>query len=262
MASREPRRRRTLWTLVWPCLLACCAHEPAAPTAARAVDADTWRAIVESLATQRRDLPVRPWGAVVRMTLREPRTGRIIDGRGAIAVSPGRAVRMILVGAVGATMLDAWATPDRWRIAVPPVDLVRRGAADEPADLPVAFLRWLFFRRLEGTLFGGSLHAGVVNLLLRDGDAVLDVRYATGACAQGALTTTTRRAHARTERLDECRAEGVPRAGDWVRYADEASGLRVDLAIESALPGPASDDAFRDPDAPAPADPGGSEVGS
>lgn len=183
------------------------------------------------------------------MTMRAPRAGRTVDGRGAIAVAPGRAVRIILVGAAGATMLDAWITPDRWRIAVPPADLMRRGGADEPRELPVGFLRWLFFRPLEGTLFAGSMEDGGLLFLLRDGAAVLEVRL--GECDRGKLTTTTRRASAQAEHLDECRASGAsapPAAGDWIRYRHEGSGLSVELAIESVSSGPPEEGAFVDPD--------------
>jgi len=188
--------------------------------------------------------------------MREPRTGHSVDGRGAIAVAPGRALRMILVGAAGATMLDSWVTPDRWRIAVPPAGVLRRGddeasrgeqrLAHEPTDLPVGFLRWLFFRPLAGTLFGGSVQPGRVLFLLRDEDAVIEVRL--GACPGGELAMTTRRSHGRAERLDECRASTGATPGDWVRYEDEKSGLTVDLKIESVARQPPDEDAFRDPD--------------
>ena len=188
--------------------------------------------------------------------MRDARTAHSLDGRGAIAVAPGRALRMILVGPAGATILDAWVTPDRWRIAVPPAGLLRRGPArplelqkpddEEPADLPVGFLRWLFFRPLEGTLFGGSLEPEHLLFLLRDREAVVEVRF--GACPRGELTMTTRRAHGRAERLSECRACDKVTAGDWVRYVDEQNGLTVDLTIESVASVPPEDEAFRDPE--------------
>jgi hypothetical protein len=146
-------------------------------------------------------------------------------------------------------MLDAWVTRDRWRIAVPPANIVRRGGRDEPRDVPVGFLRWWFFRPLEGTLFAAS-HAepsgepGDV-FLLRDADgATVDLRP--GRCLR-----VSRRVHARTERVEECaRTPGVPAPGDRVRYEDEASGLTVDLELESLASEPPDDEAFRDPDAP------------
>jgi hypothetical protein len=179
------------------------------------------------------------------MSMREPHNGRVVDGRGAIAVAPGQALRMILVGAAGATLLDAWMTGERWRIAVPPTDLVRQGGREAPDELPVGFLRWLFFRPVEGTLFAGSLQSGHMLFMLRDDDAVLEVRLR--ACDRGELVTTTRREHGHTERLEECRASSGPRPGDWVRYEDERSGLQVALTIESVAEAPPDAGAFRDP---------------
>jgi hypothetical protein len=153
---------------------------------------------------------------------------------------------MILVGAAGLTLLDAWVTPDEWRVAVPPAGVVRRGAAEEPDDLPVGFLRWSFFRPLEGILFEGRLRPDRV-FFLRDGQAVVEVRHR--PCEHGELTITTRRVHGRTERIDECREPGPPQSGDWVHYEDEANGLRVDLAIEAAAGQAPDEDAFRDPEA-------------
>jgi hypothetical protein len=214
-------------------------------------DPTTWQTIRDALEAQRSARPRRPWAAGLLTTMREPRGGLTIDGRGAIAVAPGRALRMILVGAAGVTMLDAWVTPDQWRIAVPPTGMIRRSdegaSSGAGAGLPVDFLRWLFFRPLEGTLFAGTLERGRARFLLRDDGAVIDVRL--GVCARGELTTTTRRSHGRSERLDECRASGAALGpGDWVRYESEASGLRVDLAIESVAPGPPAEAAFLDPD--------------
>jgi hypothetical protein len=179
------------------------------------------------------------------MSMREPRGGHVIDGRGAIAVLPGQALRMILVGAVGATMLDAWMTPEQWRIVVPPTNLVRHGNRAAPDDLPVGFLRWVFFRPLEGTLFAGSLESGGILFMLRDDDAVLEVHLR--PCERGHLVTTTRRSHGRSERLEECRASDEPRPGDWVRYENQMNGLQVALTIESVAEAPPDGSAFRDP---------------
>jgi hypothetical protein len=81
--------------------------------------------------------------------------------------------------------------------------------------------------------------------LLRDADgATLELRV-------GACLLASRRAGARTERVEDCSArEGATRPGDRVRYEDEASGLTVDLQIESLATEPPDEEAFRDPDAP------------
>lgn len=212
----------------------------------RSPDTTTWRAIQQTLAVEREARPRLPWAAGVSVVMSEPRTARVVDGRGAIAVAPGLGLRMIFVGAAGVTMLDAWVTRDKWRIEVPPAAIVRRGDFEEPRELPIGFLRWSFFRPFAGTLFAGAIHGDHVLMLLRDQDAVLEVRRC--SCDRGELTLTTRRVRGRVERLNECRAASVPRPGDWVHYESDASGLRVDLAIETVAKDAPEEDAFRDPD--------------
>jgi hypothetical protein len=185
-----------------------------------------------------------PYVESIVTTLRDPRSGRVIDGRGAIAVAPGQAVRMILVGGAGATLLDAWVTRSRWRIAVPPLQMVRRGGADDPPELPVGFLRWWFIAGLEGTMFAASPDGTL--LLLRDGEAVVELRL--GACAAGRRVSATRRLQGRSERVEQCRPIERPGAGDEVEYVDLTRGLRVGVRVESVGAAPPDGDAFRDPD--------------
>ena len=213
------------------------------PTAAE------WTRATATLSDLRAGTPRAPFVVTMSTTLRDPRTGRVVDGRGAMAVAPGEAVRMILVGAAGATLLDAWVTRARWRIAVPPIDYVRRGGAEDPVDLPVGFLRWWFFAPFEGTLFAASVRPAGILWLLRRADAVVELRL--GACPSGGLRLAATRRHAgRAEDVDECSPSphGGPAAGDVVRYVDESSGLRVEIAVESVGAAPADGEAFRDPD--------------
>jgi hypothetical protein len=181
--------------------------------------------------------------------MREPRSGRVIDGRGAIAVKPGEAVRMILTGAAGATMLDAWVTRTRWRVAVPALAVVRRGDVLAPREMPVGFLRWWFLTPLAGGLFAATCTDGGALWLLRDAGAVIELREQ--PCSRGTLLHAARRIEGRTETVDECRAGMVPSAGDTARYVDAASGLRVEVLLESIGAEPPRDEAFDDPDAPA-----------
>ncbi|MDP9035391.1 MAG: hypothetical protein M3O50_11345 [Myxococcota bacterium] len=155
---------------------------------------------------------------------------------------------MILLGGAGTTMLDAWVTPDRWRIAVPPLGVVRRGGSKAPDDLPVAFLRYAFFGSLGGRLFAASMPHDGSMFLLRDGDALVEVRER--RCDRGTLTIIRRRTGARTERAEECGTIAFPRPGDWVAYRDERSGIRVDLAIETLGVSRPDARAFEDPDSP------------
>jgi hypothetical protein len=226
-------------------VLASCAP---APTAWRAAGPDEWPSLRAELARLRQVRPREPWAAGLRATMRQPRSGRVLDARGGIAVAPGRALRMILVAGAGATMLDAWVTRDQWRIAVPPAGIVRRGGGGDPDDLPVGFLRWWFFRPLEGMLFAASRSQGTAGredvFLLRDDDGSA-VELRAGRCLRA-----SRRRNGRTERVDECLVRAQPAPGDRVRYQDESSGLVVDLQLESLSTAPPDEDAFRDPDAP------------
>jgi hypothetical protein len=149
-------------------------------------------------------------------------------------------------------MLDAWVTPARWRIAVPPMNIVRRGGADEPPDLPVAFLRGWFFRPLAGTLVAAARFPDGSTWLLRDGGAV--VRVDARTCERGPRLLVTRREEQREESIDECRAGQEPSTGDRVRYEDRATGLAVDIRLEAVGVDPPPPQAFDDPDLPQPDD--------
>jgi hypothetical protein len=213
---------------------------------------ETWPALRSELAVQRAHRPRSTWTAAVATELREPRTGQTIRGRGGLAVSPGRGARLILSGVAGFTMLDAWVTPARWRIAVPPMNMVRRGGADEPPDLPVAFLRGWFFRPLEGTLFAAARFPEGPTWLLRDQAAVVRVDGRT--CERGPRLLVTRREAQREESIDECRARQEPSTGDRVHYEDLATGLAVDIRLEAVGVEPPPAQAFDDPDLPQPDD--------
>jgi hypothetical protein len=235
--------RLLLVGLALPVSISCSA--PPRPVWLHA-DASEWPALQERLVEVRDARPRDPWAAVVHVTMRAPRTGHVEDGRGAIAIAPGRAVRMILVGGAGFTLLDAWVSRDRWRIAVPPANVVRRGgASDDPDDLPVGFLRWWFFTPLEGALFAAARTDSGMLWLLHDADAVIELLET--PCSGGRLLAVTRRAHGRSETVRECRGR-VARAGDWVEYGDAASGLGIRLVVESVASEVPHDGAFGDPD--------------
>jgi hypothetical protein len=224
--------------------LSCASARPAPWPAATQ---ESWNHLGRELQQRRLSQPRTPWSAGLRITMRDPTSGRVIDGRGAIAVAPGQAVRMVLTGAAGATMLDAWVTTTRWRVAVPPLEIVRRGDVMEPRDMPVGFLRWWFLTPLTGGLFAASSTDAGSIWLLRYEDAVIELREA--SCARGRRLLATRRLAGHAETVDECRAEAAPSAGDSARYFDETTGLCVEVLLESIGSEPPSDEAFRDPDA-------------
>lgn len=229
--------------------LAACAE---APPVWLSPDPATWTALQQRLEAERAARPSRPWAAGVRVTMHEPRTGRIVDGRGAIAVAPGRAVRMILVGGAGSTMFDAWVSRDRWRVTVPPLDLSRSGGAEEASDLPVGFLRWWFLSPIEGRLQAASATPAGSLWVLRPAGAVVELRAE--PCERGERLVATRRSGTRTEQVDECRAPGGLRPGDTAEYRDLSTGLRVEVLVESVSESGPDEAAF--------VEPAGSEGGS
>jgi hypothetical protein len=247
-AARVSRSRGAAW---WMGILACdlaCAP-PSVPPWVHPTPAE-WREASAGLDQFRAALPAAPYTVLVSTTLRDPRSGRVIDGRGALAVAPGLGLRMILVGVAGATLLDAWVTPNAWRIAVPAASIVRRGGVTSPPTLPVAFLRWWFLGRFAGGLFASRLRPDERLWLVRDDDAVVELRL--GRCERGTRLLARRRTADGSDResVAECRAAAIPSAGDTVRYADETSGLEVTFAVEGIASEPPDPAAFRDPDEP------------
>jgi hypothetical protein len=206
-----------------------------------------WPALRKALDDERSSVPHAPWAAEVRVTMHA--AGRTFTGRGGIAASPGKALRMILVGGPGSTLLDVWVTRDRWRMEVPPIGKVMRGGLDEPPDLPVGFLRWWFCRPLEGELFAAArTPEGATRWLLHEGDAVIELREAGGALS------AFRRARGRAQTVRQSRGPSLPARGDAVHYEDEG-GVTVDLVVESLAAAPPADEAFVDPDSAAHAPP-------
>lgn len=219
-------------------LAACAANLPP-----REPTPEEWRVARASLAELRATARREPYVVRVALSMSEPRSGRTIDGRGAVAIDPGRAMRMIVVGPGGATALDAWVTPSAWRFAVPALELVRRGAG-EARGLPVGFFRWWLLAPLDGDLIAARDGA----LFLRRDDAVAKVRWD----RPGALYhfVAERRAEGELETLDWTAASLAPGAGDRGAYAQRSTGLRVRIAIEGVGDDAPDPQSFVDPDAP------------
>ncbi|CAN96085.1 putative secreted protein [Sorangium cellulosum So ce56] len=245
---------------------------PSAGTSAARLDPSAWREGRERLAGLRREVEgAGPRTLRVRLALREPRTGHVLEARGAIAVAPpaieGRAraagsdilepegaLRMILLGPGGTTALDLWARGDRFRFAVPALDLLRRGDASTPRTalrgLPVDFLRWWMLHPAAGTLLWYSRAESTDSFVLRDGDAVIDLRVNDRGVIGARRTTWSTAEGARRRRLDEevVIAEGMG-CGN-VRYAQASTGLLITVICEAEERDRAPDPrAFVDPDA-------------
>jgi hypothetical protein len=223
----------------------CAANvSPPLPTQAEWSAARVW--LDELRATE----PTKPFAAVVQVALREPHTGRAFSARGAVAVDPHHAVRMILVGPAGATALDVWATPDRWRFEVPAANILRRGGREDDPSLPIGFFRWWFLAPLEGRLLTSVAGGSRERFVLRDRDATVDLTDSRGAAGEALhLVSASRRAGDAVDRIAFRGASFAAAAGDSATYDQEGSGVHVEVRIESPAdaPDPA---AFVDPDSP------------
>ena len=209
---------------------------------------EEWANARQVLADLRKSARRDPYVMRVVVAITEPRSGKTVDGRGVVAVDPGRALRMILLGPGGVTALDAWVTPRAWRFAVPALEMVKRGGAsnEEARGLPVGFFRWWFLAPLDGDLLTAHGARGAGEFLLRRGTAVAKVGYA----FQGdRLEIVARRRQASdVERIDWTCTTLETHAGDRGVYVQEASGLRVQIEVEAIGEEPPSPESFVDPD--------------
>jgi len=108
--------------------------------------------------------PTQDFRQEIRISIRDGVSGRGFEGRGALAVRPGHALRMILLGPGGTTAMDVWIRDGRFRVAIPALDRSVRGDGSTPREklrgMPIDLLtRWLV------APFGGvvvSAHVGRV----------------------------------------------------------------------------------------------------
>jgi hypothetical protein len=213
------------------------------------------RALLEEL---RRNAGARATTQRVSVAMVVPGRGVAMRGRGAVAVDPGRALRMILVGPGGGTAVDAWVTNEAFDVALPPLERRYRGArgarsdatGGAPEGLPIGFFRWWFLRRFEGRLLSAKLAEdgrGFTELVLRDGDATATLVERTRE--GGRVLVAERRDGANIERLEASPPAWNDVAGARVTYVDAVRGLRAEVeveAIEHERPDPS---AFEDPEA-------------
>lgn len=219
---------------------------PDRPLRVRPVTQHEWEVARERLEKLRRGRPGRPYVERVRLTIHDPRSGRKFQARGAVAVSPERAARMILVGPGGTTALDLWVTADRFRFAVPAIKLEKRGGADpeEAKGLPIGMLRWWFLSPLGGRLLFARATEAESAWILRDGRATITVR------SDGVRFVALRREREAIEAVEWLSRGLVPEAGERGRYVDGRVGLRIEVVVEDVLTTEPAEDAFADPDAP------------
>ncbi|MBX3186913.1 MAG: hypothetical protein KF819_07860 [Labilithrix sp.] len=203
-----------------------------------------WTIARDRLSRVRRGIPDRPYVERVRLAIADPRTGKQYEARGAIAVSPSRAARMMLVGPGGTTALDVWVTKDRFRFVVPSINLERRGGSD-PADakgLPIGMLRWWFLSPLDGRLLIARSTPAESAWVLREGRATISVR------SDGRRFIALRRENDGLEAIEWIGRGLFPTPGARGRYIDGRYGLRVEIFVEDVLPNEPDPGAFVDPD--------------
>jgi hypothetical protein len=207
-----------------------------------------WTAARARLASLRKEIVPRTLR--VALSLREPVTGRVLEARGALAIAPPASLRMILLGPGGTTALDLWIQDDRYRFAVPAIDLLKRGDASSPREarrgLPVDFLRWWLLHAADGRLLWASRAATTWDLLLHDGDAIVALHAADSGAVTARRTTWT--LLPTRHQLDEETVDAERVGCGKVRYHQASTGLEVTVRCEGEEPTRPSPRAFVDPD--------------
>ncbi len=214
-----------------------------------------WSRLRQGLQASRASEPGRPYVEQIIVAMREPVTGRTFQARGALAVDPHRALRMILIGPGGGTALDVWLTDDRFRFVVPALSLVKKGGRDAASwrGLPVGFFRWWMLHPLDGRLLSAWRKKGDPIYLLRRGDETVILRDHLGKSGHHVLAM--RREGGEVEEIEWFGRAPTPHAGDKARYVHVTSGLEVEVLVESTSDDEPDPAAFLDPDDDAKATP-------
>jgi hypothetical protein len=189
----------------------------------------------------RASFPKKPYTQPITVDFHEPYTRRRFEGRGAVGVDPGRAMRMILVGPAGEPALDVWVTRDAWRMVVPAIHLVRRGGREAPASMPIGFFRAWFVDPLGGHLLavgeGGEL------VVRDDAGGTLHITDA-HAAAGGSSAHVRRRYGTATETF----AYTLASNGGEASYTSDSTKLSVAVKLGPMQAEPPEPEAFEDPD--------------
>lgn len=239
----------------------CARPPPRAPETSQA----EWTQARRLLGELRRKAPHGSFVETVRVSLHEPRSGRTLQARGAVAVDPHRAMRLVLLGPGGTTALDVWVSRDAWRFAVPSLNVVRRSTdTDSPADadraagFPIGFFRWWFLEPLEGrmlTAYDLPLDAEerqfarkLSYLVLREGDSTVALKVAD--TPRGRLYFATRRETGSTsvDHLSWASRVFAPEPGLGAHYKQSGTGIEVDIEVEDISAERPDPTAFLDPD--------------
>lgn len=239
-----PLRAVAFATVLALALAGCARPRTAAPSPLDDVSQEEWTIARARLLALRERQPKRPYVERVAVAMIDPRTGKRYQSRGAVAVSPDHAARMILLGPGGTTAVDVWVTRDRFRFAVPGLKYERRGGADpeEARGLPVGLLRWWFLAPLSGRLLVARSTPKESSWLLRDGEATVLVR------SDGRRFLAVRTQEGHDEGLEWLAPRTGGAAGAQGRYVDGRHGLRVEVLVEDVSADEPDPEAFADPD--------------
>jgi hypothetical protein len=244
-------RARGASALLALCLLAGCAPRPviAAPRPPTASEWQRGLARLDAL----RAAAARARTSRIALDLREPHTGRVLSARGAVAVSPPRALRMILLGPGGTTALDLWVDASRFRFAVPAIDLQKRGDLSAPREerrgLPVDFLAFWLLGPLRGELLWYERtvqRGGTDRFVLRDGAAIVDLTASDDGRLEARRAAWSESTPPRLIEEETVVAGGLGCAE--VRYHQGSTGLDVSVRCEGEQPGEPAARALADPD--------------
>jgi hypothetical protein len=138
-----------------------------APTAAAQVAALAELAALEQRAAQ-------PRTDRIRLRIDAPGLPAPIEARGALAVDPGRGMRLVLLGPGGTTALDFWSDGDRYRLTLPDLGTDARGDARSPRAmrraLPIELFHWWMLAPFDDELlFAVDEPGGLRAVLARRG---------------------------------------------------------------------------------------------
>jgi hypothetical protein len=147
-------------------------------------------------------------------------------------------MRLVLVGPAGATVMDAWITPDRWRLAFP--TRVVRGDRNTavPQGSPLDFFRWWFLAPLDGRVLYARTERDHDVYVLRNDDATVVLRWGRSLAAQ-------RRIGTRSESVVVDAPDFIPRVAGRAVYE---GFLRVEVLVERVHEEEPDPEAFEDPD--------------
>lgn len=182
----------------------------------------------------------------IRITLEAPLLPGAIRARGAIAVSPHRAARVVLLGPGGTTAADLWMDEDRHRLSIPVRDEVVRGRRGEALrGMPVELFRSWFLEPLEGELLDASIDGDVLRAVFRTSDATVFVR----AVRLGELRIERHPRRGASSEPPDIEVVHAPRgtACATVTYERPRIGVHAEITCASRKPGVA-ERAMIDPD--------------